>query len=128
MAPQVEPMEKEHPDHARKENPNNSSARCLSCGGQHKTDECPKKQKSFQSQHEPDQAPFICLADQVLSTDGANQKITTSKLSYRARQPWTAAPRARTVVELETRLSELRSKACPSSIPRRHEHHFDINA
>ena len=60
-------MEKEHPDHARKENPNNSSARCLSCGGQHKTDECPKKQKSFQSQHEPDQAPFICLTDQVMT-------------------------------------------------------------
>ena len=68
------------PGHARKENPSTSSARCLSCGGQHRTDECPKKQKSFQSQHEPDdQAPFICLTDQVLATDYTNEKITTQQ-------------------------------------------------
>ena len=63
----------------KKENPHSSSLRCLSCGGGHKTEDCPKKHKSFASECEAEepQAPFICLADQVFAAVGVGEKITT---------------------------------------------------
>ena len=45
-------------------------AKCLSCGGSRKTQDCPRKTKAFQAsppdEHEH-QAPFICLTDQVMA-------------------------------------------------------------
>ena len=60
----------------KKENPHSNSLRCLSCGGGHKTEDCPKKHKSFASERKADepQAPFICLPDQVLCGRGRGRK------------------------------------------------------
>ena len=44
-----------------------AGVKCLSCGGSHKTGHCPKKNQVHQAEvHE--QAPFICMTDQVLNT------------------------------------------------------------
>ena len=57
------------------------SAKSLGCGGAHRTEDCPKKSKSFNVDQSPQQeAPFICLTDQVFAADGSGlNKISTSQ-------------------------------------------------
>ena len=61
--------------------PSGHSAKCLGCGGAHRTEDCPKKSKSFHvDQSSQQEAPFICLTDQVFAADGSGlNKISTSQ-------------------------------------------------
>ena len=57
------------------------ATQCLSCGGNHRTSDCPSKaraQASSVADHASDQAPFVCMTDQVLSADGGGAwKLST---------------------------------------------------
>ena len=54
-----------------------ASVKCLSCGGSHKTGHCPKKNQVHQAEvHE--QAPFVCMTDQVLNTADVDANLATT--------------------------------------------------
>ena len=54
-----------------------AGVKCLSCGGSHKTGDCPKKNQVHQAEvHE--QAPFICMTDQVLNNADVDANLATT--------------------------------------------------
>ena len=81
----------------RETSANAGTTKCLSCGGHHRTQECPQKTKTQHASSVNDipqeQAPFICMTDQVLTADtamGTYGKPTTHEA--RARQWWMVVP------------------------------------
>ena len=63
--------------HVKNEQGNNHTPKCLSCGGNHKTSECPRKPQA-QAAEVQEHAPFICMTDQVLNTEDMDQNLATT--------------------------------------------------
>ena len=54
-----------------------AGVKCLSCGGSHKTGDCPRKNQVHQAEVQ-EQAPFICMTDQVLNTADVDANLATT--------------------------------------------------
>ena len=66
--------------HVKNVNFNNAGppgGQCLSCGGAHKTSECPNKTQAHTAEVQ-EHAPFICMTDQVMNTDSTNANMSTT--------------------------------------------------
>lgn len=63
--------------HGKNEQGTNQVTKCLSCGGNHKTSECPRKPQA-QAAEVQEHAPFICMTDQVLNTADLDQNLATT--------------------------------------------------
>lgn len=63
--------------HGTNVNTPGTGVKCLSCGGSHKTVDCPKKNQVHQADVQ-EQAPFICMTDQVLNTSVLDANLATT--------------------------------------------------
>ena len=59
-----------------------SGVKCLSCGGNHRTADCPKKTQANAAEHQ-DQAPFVCMTDQVMTATMDESPLATTQQAMR---------------------------------------------